>query len=234
MNAIISGTTVIVSALFAILVLKQYSERKKMHQLMWGIALALWAVGVGAEFLATLGDWTTWTYRAYYIAGALLIPAWLGLGTLYLVASRRIANNAFGIVAILSVIGIALIATWEIDPTRLRATPDQFVPLKIYPFFPIQLLLITLNIFGTIAFVGGALWSAWHFVRAQIHGGRVLATMLIAIGGGIAAGAHSLGVLSGIELFRVSEFVAVLFIFAGFMLSNSPAKQTAPTPRAAG
>ncbi|MBI5649032.1 MAG: hypothetical protein HZC40_01055 [Chloroflexi bacterium] len=224
-NAVISGATVIVSALFAILVLNQYRERKKMHQLMWGIALALWAIGVGAEFLATLGDWSVWMYRAYYIAGALLIPAWLGLGTLYLVASRRVAHSALGIVTILSVIGILLIATWEIDPARLRATPDQFVPLKIYPFFPIQLLLIALNIFGTVAFVGGALWSTFHFVRAHIHGGRVLATVLIAIGGGIAAGAHSLGVLSGIELFRVSEFIAVLFIFAGFMLSNSPAKQ---------
>jgi predicted membrane protein len=153
---------------------------------------------------------------------------------LYLVAPRRAADLALGIVAILSVIGIALIATWEIDPTRLRATQDQFVPLKIYPFFPIQLLLIALNIFGTIAFVGGALWSALHFARLRAQGERLLATVLIAIGGGIAAGAHSLGVLSGIELFRVSEFVAVLFIFAGFMLSNSPAKQTTPTPRAAG
>ena len=215
----------IVSAVFAILVLGQYIERKKMHQLMWGIALALWTLGVGAEFLATLGDWSVWTYRAYYIAGALLIPAWLGLGTLYLVAPRRVADLALGIVAILSVIGIALIATWEIDPTRLRATQDQFVPLKIYPFFPIQLLLIALNIFGTIAFVGGALWSALHFARLRAQGERLLATVLIAIGGGIAAGAHSLGVLSGIELFRVSELGAVLFIFAGFILSNSPAKQ---------
>lgn len=234
LNALISGATGVVSAIFAALVLKQYVERRKMHQLMWGIALVLWTIGVGAEFFATLSEWSLLTYRAYYVAGALLIPAWLGLGTLYLVTSRRLANIALAIVAFLSVIGIVLIAVWPIDPAQLRITPEQFVPLRIYPFFPVQLLLIVLNIFGTLAFVGGALWSAYHFMQARQQGERLLATVLIAVGGGIAAGAHSLGVLSGIELFRVSEFVAVLFIFAGFILSNTPAKQTKPAPRAAG
>ncbi len=234
LNALISGATVVVSAIFAALVLKQYVERRKMHQLMWGIALVLWTIGVGAEFFATLSEWSLLTYRAYYVAGALLIPAWLGLGTLYLVTSRRLANIALAIVAFLSGIGIVLIAVWPIDAAQLRITPEHFVPLRIYPFFPVQLLLIVLNIFGTLAFVGGALWSAYHFMQARQQGERLLATVLIAVGGGIAAGAHSLGVLSGIELFRVSEFVAVLFIFAGFILSNTPAKQTTPAPRAAG
>lgn len=236
LNALISGATVVVSAIFAALVLKQYVERRKMHQLMWGIALVLWMIGVGAEFFATLSDWSLLTYRAYYVAGALLIPAWLGLGTLYLVTARRLANLALVIIAILSALGIVLIAVWPIDATRLHITAEQFVPLRIYPFFPVQLLLIVLNIFGTLAFVGGALWSAYHFMQAprSVQGERLLATLLIAVGGGIAAGAHSLGVLSGIELFRVSELIAVLFIFAGFMLSNTPTKQTTPATRAAG
>ena len=85
-NALITSAGMLVSLIFAVLVLRQYSQRKKMHQLMWGIALVLWALGVGAELVATLnGGWADPVYRLYYTTGALLIPAWLGMGTLYLV-----------------------------------------------------------------------------------------------------------------------------------------------------
>jgi hypothetical protein len=51
--------------------------------------------------------------------------------------------------------------------------------------------LILLNTFGTIAFVGGALWSALQFARQRAQGRCALATILIALGGAIAATAHS-------------------------------------------
>ncbi len=228
-NILISIADVIVSLIFAILVARQYSQRKKMHQLMWGIALAAWVIGIAAELGATLNDWTPLTYRAYYATGALLIPAWLGLGTLYLVAPRRLADLAFWIVGVLSVIGVGLIALWQIDPTALHLTPEHFVPLKVFPFFPVQLVLIVLNVFGTLAFVGGALWSAYHFAKMKTGGERVIATILIGVGGAIAASAHSLGVVSGIELFRPSELVAVAFIFAGFLMTN-PRTNVNPAP----
>ena len=51
--------------------------------------------------------------------------------------------------------------------------------------------------------------------------------LLIAVGGLIAAGAHSIGVLGGPALFRLSEFLAVTVIFVGYLLSNRPAAQPA-------
>ncbi len=200
-----------------------------MHQLMWTIAIALWTIGVAAELAATVSGWSSATYRAYYATGALLIPAWLGMGTLYLVMNKRWANWILGALVVLSVIGIVLIATWPIAPSQLASTSGEFVPLKVFPFFPIQLLLIILNTLGALAFILGALWSTLHFMRMQAMGDRALATGLIAIGGMIAAGAHSLGVLSGIELFRVSELLALIFIFVGFVLS-SPARRPAVKP----
>ena len=56
------------------------------------------------------------------------------------------------------------------------------------------------------------MYSAWVFWRKQIMKERVLGTVLIAAGGLVAAGAHSLGTLGGLELFRPSELLAVVLI----------------------
>ncbi len=228
-NQWISGADVVLGVLFTALVLRQYVERRKMHQLMWTVAIALWTIGVAAEFAATAGGWTAVTYRTYYASGALLIPAWLGMGTLYLVLQRKWADRMLIALGVLSVAGILLITTWPLNEAQLQSASGEFVPLKIFPFFPVQLVLIVLNTFGALAFILGALWSALHFMRMQSMGERAVATALIAVGGLVAAAAHSLGVLSGIELFRVSELVALVFIFIGFVMS-SPATKRAPAP----
>ncbi len=234
-NVLISGSDLIVSLLFAVLVLRQYIERKKTHQLMWTIALIVWTIAVEAELIATLNGWSPLIYRTYYATGALMIPAWLGMGTLYLVAPRRWADLILVGLAILSLIGIVLIAFWSIDPAALKSAPNQFVPLRVFPFFPVQLVLIVLNVFGSVAFIGGALWSAYAFARSKTMGERVWATLSIALGGLIAAVAHSLGVFGDVELFRISEFVAVIFIFAGFVLSTPlTSRKTASAPRSVG
>lgn len=234
-NVLISGADVVLSLVFTVFVVRQYVERRKMHQLMWAIAIALWTIGVAAELIATLtGYWTPTGYRSYYATGALLIPAWLGMGTLYLVLPRRSSDIIAVILAVISIIGILLIFVWPIDPAQLRTTSGEFVPLKIFPFFPVQLILIILNTFGALAFILGALWSAYRFTRMQAMGERTLATALIAVGGLIAAGAHSLGALGGIELFRISELLALVFIFAGFLLSTpAPKRATSTAPRPA-
>ncbi len=232
-NVIISAADVILSAIFSVLIIRQYVERKRMHQLMWAIAVVLWTIGVAAELVATMGGWSQLSYRAYYATGALLIPAWLGMGTLYLVLRKTVADWILIVLAILSVIGVVLIAAWPVNAAQLQSTAAGFVPLKVFPFFPIQLLLIILNTFGAVAFIGGALWSVYRFARMQSMGERALATGLIAIGGLIAAGAHSLGVLSGVELFRISELLALILIFIGFVLSStSSTRQAIAAPQA--
>jgi hypothetical protein len=230
-NVFISSADLVLGFVFTVLVARQYLARRKMHQLMWAIAIAMWTIATAAELLATLNGWSSLTYRAYYATGALLIPAWLGMGTLYLIFHNQWPNRILLVLTILSLLGIFLIAAWQIEESILIKSDAQFVPLKVFPFFPIQLLLIALNIFGTIAFAGGALWSAYKFARTRTMGDRVLATVLIGVGGFIAAGAHSLGVVSGIELFRVSELVALIVIFIGFLLSSpSPQKNSVAAP----
>ncbi len=48
----ISVLDVIVSAMFTVMVGRQYLARRKPYQLIWTIALAIWTVAVSAETIA--------------------------------------------------------------------------------------------------------------------------------------------------------------------------------------
>ena len=92
---------VIVTGLFAGVVLRQYLRRHRAYQLFWAIALFM-------AFFATLAyvamilvhpasDLGVLFFRIYYILGAALISAWLGLGSIALVASARITRICLAI-----------------------------------------------------------------------------------------------------------------------------------------
>src|SRR5579883_695307 len=83
---------VIVTGLFAGVIVRQYVTRRRIYQLYWSIALSM-------AFLATLAyigmiaaQPTSGTgvllFRLYYILGGALMPAWLGLGSIALSAVR--------------------------------------------------------------------------------------------------------------------------------------------------
>lgn len=237
MAVLISVLDVIISALFTLRITQQYRARRKPYQLIWSVALVIWTVAVLAEAVAALrGAWDPLTYRIYYACGALMVSAWLGVGSLYLVAPPRFADRARVGVFLLSLLGVSLIFGWPINSSDLAITDSLGLVdselVKIFPFFPIRILIILSNIFGTVAFVGGALYSVYGFWRRQIMRERMLGVMLIAAGGLIAAGAHTIGVLGGPALFRVSELAAISVIFSGFLLSNSSAPTVARSANA--
>lgn len=223
LDAWISLASTLISAAFAAVVLRQYLQRRKLHQLIWTIALAIWTLAVATEWLAAVGGWTTLVYRTYYATGALQVPAWLGLGTLYLVASRRVATPSAIFLIPAIAVGVVLIGTAPINPADLAQTDETgTVLVKVFPVY-VRLLVGLLNALGSIAFVGGAIYSILYFRRQRTAGDRMVGVSLIAVGGIIAAVAHTIGALGGPELFRISELVAIVFIFAGFLRASASA-----------
>lgn len=234
MALLLSMIDVLLSMLFTGLVLRQWLERRKPHQLLWAIALLIWTIAVSAEVIATIaGVWTPFTYRLYYAFGALMVAAWLGAGSVFLVASRRVAWAFLTLVALLSAVGGVLIFTHPIDAALLTHTDTLgFVETRVFPFIPVRIFIVISNILGTIAFVGSAVYSLWKLRDSAFGRSRSVGVGLIAIGGLVAASAHSIGVLGGPGLFRLSELLAVLFIFGGYLISNiSLDRQVVFTPQ---
>lgn len=230
MAVVLSTLDLLVSAVFTVVVAYRWYTRRRMHSLLWAWALFVWTVAVGAETSAArAGAWSPMTYRFYYAFGALMVAAWLGAGSLYLTAGRRLARSYIWTVAGLSLVGTALVLTYPINPAALGGTDSLgFVEVKVFPFIPVRIFIVISNILGSAAFVGAAVYSVWLFLRRHdVPGLYVAGVGLIAIGGVIAAGAHSIGVLGGPGLFRVSELAAIILIFVGYLLSSRRHPQTA-------
>lgn len=235
MALLLSSIDLVVSAAFTITVAAQWLARRRIHALLWSWALLVWTLAVAAETAAALnGAWTPTTYRLYYAFGALMVAAWLGAGSLHLSAGRRLARGFTWLIAALSIVGGVLIFTYPIDPALLSHTDSLgFVDVKVFPFIPVRLFVVVANILGSLAFIGAALVSIWQFRRRHdVPRTRVTGVALIAVGGLVAAMAHSLGALGGPGLFRISELAAIVLIFSGYLLSTRRAAAPAQAPAA--
>ena len=115
---------VVVTALFAGVVLNQYIHRHRTYQLYWSIALTMaflatlsYVLMIAVHPTTTIGEFF---FRTYYILGASLMPAWLGLGSIALVTSSRTTRISLIVLCILSVLAIVLISTTGINTNNLK------------------------------------------------------------------------------------------------------------------
>lgn len=86
-NQILPFLSTIIMLVFTVAVLERYVARRNPAFLFWGIGLAMFGAGSFAEaYLAV--TWNKWVFFVWYLFGAALNAAWIGHGTLYLLARR--------------------------------------------------------------------------------------------------------------------------------------------------
>ena len=95
---LLAALAALVAALF---IFDQHLHRPRPYKLMWSLGLLFYGIAAFAAFLGSDG-WTAAEYKAWYFFGGILTAAYLGLGTLYLLAPRRVAHVAAGIAVALS------------------------------------------------------------------------------------------------------------------------------------
>jgi hypothetical protein len=89
LNVILPLASSVLGLVFTGLVLDQWWQRRHSFQLVWAIGLFWYAVAAGSEFLGEAFGWSPPLYRTWYLIGAFLVPAYLGVGTLYLLSKTR-------------------------------------------------------------------------------------------------------------------------------------------------
>src|SRR5205085_4489802 len=109
----------IVSLAFGVIVLSQWMARRRSQQLIWAIAL-LMAAAASFAFVGFLAGGSEILFRVYYALGALLMAAYLGMGSLYLALSKRAADLILAALVIVSAFGVALILAAPVDAVALR------------------------------------------------------------------------------------------------------------------
>ena len=220
-----------ITVLFTLAVFTRYFKRHRpLHLLLWGMGLALYGIGTFAEaYLAV--SWSDLMLRLWYIAGAMLTAAWLGQGTVYLLVRKAaIAHTLTAVLLILSLVSVVTIFAAPLNAATFRPTVPISTQYKeiLTRNNLIIWLTIVLNIYGTIALIGGAAWSAYLFWRKQVLPHRVIGNIFIAVGAFFPASAGTLIKLGLVDWLYLSELLGAALMFVGFWLATHA--QTADKP----
>lgn len=212
--AYIPLVTCIVSFIFAITVLDQYFARRKPYQIVWAIGLFMYCISTFTEFWWNVYGHVEIMYRLWYLVGAVLVAAYLGQGTLYLLMRRKTAHIIMAVLSAATVYAAYRILRVNIDISGLtKLTGVGIMPTDIR-----AIITPIFNAFGTFALIGGAIYSAVIFWRRRILPHRVVANVLIAIGAILpAVGGTHISVGGNINLFFLFELAGVIIMFIGFL-----------------
>jgi hypothetical protein len=221
----------IVSFVFAFFIFKRYLVRKKgAHLILWGTGMIFYGIGGFCEWYYGFWGWNPLIYRFWYLFGAILVAAWLGQGTVYLLAKRKWANTLMIILVIGSLYGAFRVFTATLDPSLLTTSVHTGSELSGHAITTegVRGLTPIFNLYGTVTLVGGALYSAWIFYRKRILLHRTIGNILIAVGA-LAPAFGGAGSRMGIPAaLYIGELLGAVLMFIGFWRATTPMKAQQP------
>lgn len=88
-NVILPLLSSVASFVFGGLVFAQWLQRRRSFQLVWAVGLLWYGISAGTELVGSAFGWSEPLYRAWYLIGAFFVAAYLGMGTVYLLAKTR-------------------------------------------------------------------------------------------------------------------------------------------------
>lgn len=236
MNAALAAAATMVAAAFTFSTLDRWLRRRRPHDLAWSVALALFAVGAGALWWAESRGWSLATFRVFYLAGAVLNVPWLALGTVYLLAGRKVGDRVRWWLVLLSGLsaGVVLFA-----PTRIGVSGTELPTGKdVFGVAP-RVLAAAGSGVAAIVIVTGAVWSVVRLARrrepamrgvhrvASSQGQLVVGNVLIAVGTIVLSASGTLaGRLGKDTAFAITLLIGIVVLFAGFLVASTTRRQT--------
>ncbi|MBZ0294648.1 MAG: hypothetical protein K8L99_18935 [Anaerolineae bacterium] len=244
---ILSVISTIVTGVFAVVVLRRWWEKRRPHHLAWGVGLVLYCLGTFSQVVLAL-TWSPVFFGLWYWAGALMVAPWLGQGTIYLLWRRgNIARNFQMALLLVTVMTLpwALFFTpfnadaWQPGVDMTEIYRDQVVDGTVVRegIMPggasgsVRAFSPVMNVWGTLALVGGAIYSARLFRRKQIMRNRMVGNWLIAAGGLLPALGGTLIRLGDPSFKYFAEMAGAILIFIGYLMATH-VPDDAPAPSA--
>ena len=212
----------LVSAAFSISLIRQFIDRRKPHQLAWGVAMAAFAAASFSASLGMVAGWNPTLFRSYYLFGAVINVPILALGTLYLHLPRRLGHAAAAGVAVSCVAGAFAVFSAGLQ-TSLGGIAGA-IPAGSEVMAPgVRALSRYYSYAGFVIVVAGAVWSALRLYRRPGIGFRRLAqgNALIALGTMVVALGSAFARQGRGTIFAVGLATGVTVMFMGFLRTRT-------------
>lgn len=201
----------------------KYAGGRKLHNLLWGVGLALWSISAFTQASSLyLDGWIAPVYRLYYFA-AIALVGFLGAGTLGLIWPQSRLYPAFNVyIVYFTTVLAVVVALGPLDLAAL-ATPVAGGAGMAFTTLPFTL---PINVPGGIFFIGGAAFSIYK-TKKLFAVFITLGAIMPAVGGILARFA-----IPGFLPF--TDFVGISFLSAGVYLSTRVARPAPQVETAAG
>jgi hypothetical protein len=162
-NVVLPFASSMLSFVFFVFLIDQWRERRRPYQLIWAAGMLWYGLSAGTEFLGGAYGWSEPLYRAWYLIGAVWVAAWLGLGTVYLLAKTRF-GYAFAVSVVLAGLFSALAA---------RRYDEVGASAAIYLAIAVAAALAI----AVLAWRGDPRWA--HVAGIGIVGGSAVSLLLV-------------------------------------------------------
>lgn len=218
----------IVTFAFTMAVYNRYRQRGGIYLLLWATGLFLYGVGTLSEVILGF-RFSEILLKLWYLTGAMLTAAWLGMGTVHLLIRKgNIAQILTAILIAVSLLALILVAVAPANAAAYDVTRPVSAQYKevLTRNGLIVLLTILLNIYGTITLVGGAIYSAFLFWRKKILANRMYGNILIAAGALSPALGGTFLRTGLVDFLYLSELIGAILMFIGFILATSSQETT--------
>jgi len=228
--------TTTIALVFTVALFLRYRRKGGIHLLLWTFGMFLYFLSTFCEIILSI-EFSEAALKVWYIAGAMLVAAWLGQGTVHLLVRKgKIAMTLTYILAAVSLGAILLVIAAPLTGAQAAYTvtlpaSEQYKEIMTRSGLIIALTIL-LNLYGTVTLVGGALYSAYLFWRKEILSNRMFGNILIAVGALSPAMGGSFLKAGLFDFLYLSELAGILLMFAGFQLATAGKDVKAPIPQA--
>ena len=207
--------TTILSLYFFVEISKHYLFRKKKYLFWWMIGVATFGLGTLSESIHTIIGHNEFNLRFWYILGALLGGFPLAQGTVYLLFSKKFANQSS--LFFISYILIASIFILMV-PIKITESFDGGLTGQVFEWQWVRFFSIPINIYAFTFLVGGAIYSAYKYSKFKNLIYKVYGNTAIAIGGILPGIGGSFTRAGYIEVLFVTVFFGLALIYAGYKI----------------
>ncbi|MFN0027551.1 MAG: hypothetical protein ACKV2O_10295 [Acidimicrobiales bacterium] len=244
-----AAAALLIAVAFACCTGERWRRRRRPHDAAWTAAMVCFAGGAAPLVAATQSGWTPTLFRLFYLLGGIVTVPVLALGTIYLLAPKRVADRVAVAVAMLGAFSAGVVLT---APLRGPLQPDRLNEgREVFGVLPRALAASASGVAALVVIIG-ALISAVSLLRRPGTGrqadgtagaapgadrdgdGQFGARRLAAANGLVAVGTVLISVkgpfvaLSGSDEVGFAAALAsgLAVIFAGFLIATAPTPAT--------